>query len=169
MHIKWDRHNIVIHWRPKIIIQQSHNETEFNFCEYCNDEIRDNEEGTYIDNYGYVCDYCLGEHFTYCDDCCEWFHNEKITHIENSNTDVCDRCLETGDYYYCENCGNYFHIDDVQYAEDGSCFCHDCYSDKYTECRECSKEIEICEAEEYVGDLFCSECCSNLIELARAV
>lgn len=48
-------------------------------CDHCGASV-DEEELNGIDAFGDVCDYCLGEHFTYCDDCDEYHRDSDEYH-----------------------------------------------------------------------------------------
>lgn len=62
---------------------------------------------TYVEEIdGYVCDECLGEHYTYCECCHEYHRNGSVAYVGSTGRNVCDDCLERY-YERCDVCGEY--------------------------------------------------------------
>ena len=94
-----------------------------NWCDCCENYTRG--EITYVENYGYVCEDCIGD-FYYCDDCGSFFTFEDIHYIENEDIYVCDECFESN-FTTCDHCGEYLRNDDI-HELDGKDLCEDCYN-----------------------------------------
>ena len=55
-------------------------------------------ELTYVDGVDHVCDECLEDHFTYCDECGEYWDNDFIEVVETEDgRQICERCREAED------------------------------------------------------------------------
>lgn len=96
------------------------------YCECCgHDHLY--RDCTYIDGYGYVCDDCLADEFTCCDECGEWTHNDEITEINVNGRYicVCDSCLDN--YQQCDNCGRWFSTSDLTEHDNGDSYCDECF------------------------------------------
>lgn len=81
-------------------------------CDYCEgrcSELFDvrNEQGDWIQ----VCEDCRDEHYTYCDECEEYWPEDMVSYIDGEN--VCDSCRE--EYCSeCDECGEW-HLDRRMY------------------------------------------------------
>ena len=76
----------------------------------------------------YVCGSCLGENYSYCDDCEEYLPNDEMHEVYVHNDgyrNICECCLEN--YVVCDNCGDYVPVDDARSDDYGNWFCRDCY------------------------------------------
>lgn len=93
-------------------------------CWECGDLI-DREQANYIDSGGYyVCDSCLSDNYTYCDDCCEYHRNDDV--YEDCGRTICSSCAPYNDYWhYCEECDTYVYENNWDY--DAEC-CLNCIS-----------------------------------------
>ncbi len=120
---------------------------------YCDDCYNDNycccghcEEITLIEDSRFiesseisVCDSCLDNHYSECDDCGHYEHNDNITC--DSSTTLCSSCYENN-YITCEQCNTIVHTDYYRYAEcTGESLCESCYDSHYCECSECNPDI----------------------------
>ena len=101
-------------------------DNEYYYCEDCGHLVHQDDIVHISDIDTYVCEDCADRNYYKCDDCGEYVSN--VTYVEGDN--ICDCCLESGDYICCEGCGEYFHIDNIRYSEnqDGY-YCDDCYED----------------------------------------
>lgn len=97
------------------------------YCEHCGEYHRG--ESTYIEGYGYVCDYCRNNYFYYCECCGEYVREDYAYWVECENRYVCDDCLDRY-YSYCEDCGNYFPSDEMNEYDDYLTLCNDCYEER---------------------------------------
>lgn len=91
-------------------------------CDRCGSRITE-DDSTYVDDYGRVCESCLSEDFVWSEksgeyfskmDCIECYSqrwNGAITSTFVHNSDIGDN------YVYCENSNEYWYIDDVVYIE----------------------------------------------------
>lgn len=92
------------------------------WCSFCEEYHRRGE--TYIEGYGWVCDDCLDDHFTYCEECNTWVHNDCSTYIEETDEYICDTCRDRL-YFWCHDCHEYRLIEEAN--EIGDCtICNDC-------------------------------------------
>lgn len=83
----------------------------------------------------FVCDDCLCEHYTYCDECNEHISDDCMDEyfINGSWVHICYDCYN--EYYFqCDECGRVFRTNDMS-ETDG--VCRDCYSEKYFVCENC--------------------------------
>ena len=78
-----------------------YNSGEFEYCNDCEEWYCCDDLNTAHDRYGdevSVCDYCLRNNYTQCDDCGEYFSDRTITEINDHS--YCERCAED---HYDEN------------------------------------------------------------------
>jgi hypothetical protein len=67
-----------------------------------------------------------------CADC-----QEQVTsndYLDNNGEVICESCND--DYFTCDGCSDTCHTDYLNSAND-SCYCNDCYTDRYTSCDDC--------------------------------
>ena len=107
-----------------------------NYCDRCGEYTRNNLSEV-SGRYDYVCESCLEENYTYCEDCDTYVINDDTTYIESKNKYVCDSCLSSN-YFYCDSCENYCDNDDKN-EHDGDFYCNDCFEEDFFECYECDK------------------------------
>lgn len=129
------------------------------YCECC-EEYHVGVE-YYIDcENRYVCESCLNEYYTYCDECGEYFPSDQTTEVTTkwgSDGYVCDHCLE---YYYeeCSECGNCHRHDSMIETYDGDYICGDCQKD-YAKCKECEEWYPKSEMTEIAEGVYvCGDC-----------
>lgn len=113
---------------------EEHGEESNCFCYDCQRERRrtwcdyhecyepyDQDEMTYVENYGRVCNDALENgDFAQCEYCGAWVHTENDDTIYSDHDDVyfcSERCAERRDYYYVNAVSDYLHEDDFQYSE----------------------------------------------------
>jgi hypothetical protein len=96
------------------------------WCEYCEEYHRNDH--AYVDGFGWVCEYCLGEHFVRCAHCGNYVRDDETTYIECDEGDVCEACLSRY-YTYCNDCGEYYPNDQVR-EYDYLMLCDDCYNER---------------------------------------
>ena len=104
------------------------------YCEYCNEYHRGNE--TYVRYYGYVCDDCLENHFSYCERCSTYVMEDNIYYVECEDMYVCENCIDEH-YTRCEDCNEYFPNDEIFYHGDDA-LCEECYDNRV------ENEDEVC-------------------------
>ena len=97
------------------------------YCEYCEEYHRGDE--TYVENYGYVCEWCLERHFSWCDCCDEYVYEDDMYYVECEDRYVCGSCI---DYYYtqCDDCNEYFRNEDIQEYDGYLSLCNNCYDER---------------------------------------
>ena len=97
------------------------------WCEDC-DEYHLNADCTEVRPDYYVCEDCLNEYWTRCDECDDWVRRSETTYIEGEGIDVCEDCLEDK-FEQCVVCNDYYRRIDMHETEDGDYVCHDCYEE----------------------------------------
>ena len=121
------------------------------YCECCEEYVR---EATRVDD-EWICESCLDEYYTRCDDCDEWIYRDNGYYIESRDIYVCDDCYNNS-YRYCEECGEDYHIGDMTWVDElGRYVCDDCAEEKYT-CSKCGSINGNCI--EHEGNLYCPDC-----------
>ena len=84
------------------------------------------EEANFIDDCYVYCDDCLDENCFYCDDCNEYHHNDDKYYVIGVGN-VCESCLNNGDYCQCPDSNNYYRYDDMYYSDrEDLYYCSDC-------------------------------------------
>lgn len=77
---------------------------------------------TYIEHLDQsICSYCLDRHYTYCDICNEWHHDDDCTN------GMCNTCYNEN-YFACAQCLDDVHFDNV-YQHNDEFYCLTCYQD----------------------------------------
>lgn len=96
-------------------------------CHDCDRELEEGEELIYLENYDrYVCQDCLDNNYSQCDDCYDYIDNDDLHSVEGGNRYVCDSCFDS--YYECYDCGEYHYNEDMYYDEDEDrYYCSDCW------------------------------------------
>ena len=104
----------------------------------------------------YVCESCLNEYYTRCDECGYRYENDSMTYLDGR-----DLCPDCRDEYYnvCEECGEWHHNDDLITAITGRGYtvqvCQDCADSCYRRCEECG---QLCHEDFLNGDDICENC-----------
>ena len=98
------------------------------YCDY--HEEYEHEELTYVEGYGYVCDYALdGDSFICCDKCGEYFWVDSDDSVYVDDKCFCsEECAENAGYNYCYECSEWVSAD--EWDEDNDM------------CKECVAELE---------------------------
>lgn len=113
------------------------------YCDYCGEYVRGDVD--YIDG-RYVCEYCVENHFTYCDECHEWHENHEMEYIDGIG-DICYSCL-SDNYTRCEPCGEWMRNEDAHEVTDEFgytyWYCDECY-EEYERTHANKDESEDCE------------------------
>jgi hypothetical protein len=97
------------------------------YCDCC--ERYHRGDSTHIEGEDiHVCDSCLDEYYTYCEECHEYVRNRDTRYVESVDSDICDSCLD--EYYFrCDECGEYYRTRDIaQYIYEDRELCEDCYN-----------------------------------------
>jgi len=114
------------------------------YCAECGDGFDDEDDLYRVhDQHGnevMVCESCLGRHYTCCDRCNEYYHNDRITWVDLGEY-VCKDCLD--EYYEeCDECEEYCDRDDMCNAfRDGKSvrICENCRDRHYMACDHCGE------------------------------
>lgn len=149
-------------------------------CDHCGgrcSELFDvrNEQGDWIQ----VCEDCRDEHYTYCDECEEYWPEDMVSYIDREN--VCVSCRE--EYCSeCDECGEW-HLDRRMYDayRDGEevRICSDCRDELYYCCDRCGDlhhrdDMQMVYRADGCEDYICEDCadhfdtcphCDELIEM----
>jgi hypothetical protein len=95
------------------------------YCDHCDDYHRNEEY--YVSGYGWVCEDCAQEYFTYCECCGHYVREHDSYYIDCEDRYVCEDCVNEF-YTRCDSCGEYFPNGDIHYHNDEA-FCEDCYDE----------------------------------------
>ena len=127
-------------------------------CEDCGCRIHEDDVYWYNDRA-----YC-GDCVTYCEDCEEYVPDRYINVIDDAN--VCDHCLEHGDYYRCEECGDLHYIDCLIETYDGDYYCEDCAEKVLRKCADCKDTYYKDDLiyDEVTDKYYCDDCYACLLE-----
>lgn len=114
-------------------------------CSECGYEAEDKDEFEDIGN-ELVCDGCLAENYTQCDDCDNYVLNNNVFEAKrrqgHATVIVCEQCL-SDDYGVCDGCKSYFHHDIMNSIEDSRgdyyTYCNDCFDDTTRRCDKCGE------------------------------
>lgn len=85
-------------------------------------------------NFDHICGYCSRERLTVCIYCHEAVLRQ-FSVLMNENDRVCTHCVSSHDLVMCHECGWYKVSSDM--TNESSTLCNQCYSDRYTHCRDC--------------------------------
>lgn len=71
-----------------------------------------------------------------CADCSKEIDYED--YFNDCDKPICESCCEN--YFQCEACDDTYHNDDC-YVGNDSCYCSDCYNDRYSACDDCDRAV----------------------------
>ena len=80
-------------------------------CSCCDEWYAPDEDGSYTKNDGWVCERCLDEKYTYCEECEEYLYNEEVHAVKDKDgnfIDMCEDCVEKTGAKRCSECGYYY-------------------------------------------------------------
>ena len=99
------------------------------YCDSCGEYHRGGS--TWIDSESrYVCDSCLDEYYTSCEECGEYVASEDTVYIDGEEIYVC-RCCADNYFTPCEDCGQWFRNTNIlSYNKGEANLCHDCYNER---------------------------------------
>lgn len=124
-----------------VIDEMANGGVRVNRCACCGREIIDGEEMFGTVNGDYICEDCVNEHYTQCEDCGEYFHNENDNYYVTSGGEhICEGCYDN-DYFTCPECGEIVHTDYSHEAPNGDYYCEDCFSEQCTYCADCGEAV----------------------------
>lgn len=124
--------------------------------------LRDECEITTVQNGDDVCQDCLENDYSFCEDCEEYCHNDDMVYINNGYRDegyVCQDCFDRGNYFHCDCCDESF-SDNHLWASDGNRSICDRCSDDYVQCYDCGTIIACGYAnyDEDRDEYYCDDC-----------
>jgi len=106
-------------------------EDDLEECQYCGERFLKWDGMSYVPSEGgYVCDGCLDDNYSWCDDCESYHRNSEMQTVDmwdGGTRSLCDGCLEY--YNICEDCGKYIYEDDTVSCDDGW-ICPDCEEER---------------------------------------
>ena len=110
------------------------------YCDICN-ECHNVDDCEYVDNYGWICDYCLDEYFVKCEDCGDYVHRDDIVvrEVDGWDRELCECCAD--DYIKCDRCGEWVRDNDA-YRCNGKWYCESCLDEIEDEENEDDEENE---------------------------
>lgn len=118
-----------------------------NYCEYCDSNCHEETTTAYDrgSNPIEVCDDCLDHHFTRCERCDSWVHNDNALYVEDVGGYYCRACVD--EYCgVCDCCDSIYHRENIYEAHDRDgdeiYICRDCLDNDYHCCEECGELIE---------------------------
>jgi hypothetical protein len=91
----------------------SDNLTQCNNC----DNYQISEHVTHVDMYTHICTDCRDEHYTTCESCDDWIHNDYTHYHEPSGESLCESCHESRVEDESENAGYYQPAQHERYAD----------------------------------------------------
>lgn len=95
----------------------------------CCDDICVEEDATYVSGHGYICDYCLEEHFRECEECGVYTHYDELTYVESEDGYFCESCIERY-FVECGECGELIRKTWAnKHPDTGVPICDDCYGE----------------------------------------
>ena len=117
-------------------------------CDCCGERVHGesyevrNANGEWAD----VCEECLNQYYTYCDECNEYWPNDSITYV--NGTDYCPDCLKEH-CCQCEDCGDWMEPEDIYICYDAEGnphqLCPVCLEDRgYVYCEDCGEYVQPC-------------------------
>jgi len=131
LHNKWDKSDI-----PNLVTCETHTpdsqtgvtpeyEDDRPYCEFCEGNA---DEVSYVESsQQYVCDYCLENHFSTCDQCGE-IHLDSDSHRGEHGEVYCSVDCYSENYTVCEQCDDEIGITETK-EYDNETLCKDCYKD----------------------------------------
>ncbi len=121
-------------------------ENEFCHCEECGKLIHADDSIWCGDNCFLYCQDCAKEYTFTCENCGE-IHSIDRRNITGDNREICNYCIENGEYYYCADCGELYYYEDLHYNEnDDADYCEDCF-ENHNHCQFDYKNAENRESE----------------------
>jgi len=109
-----------------------------------------------------LCSRCIFNDCVSCDRCDEYFYTHNLTHVQDSNSDYCTRCLNRVSVVQCRDCAEYF-AEGYTIADDtGNVYCYSCECDHLSRCNECGDNVE--DSEEIHGRAYCRDCAQEIEE-----
>lgn len=120
-----------------------------------------------VDDCGYtekqfVCEACRSD-YDECHDCNHLVHDDDTCEAtrrvrrephgwpRRTSVTVCPSCRDD-DYSECEACGGLFHEDLVRHSDGGDHYCEGCFSERYTACCDCGRELQRDDDDHYTED-----------------
>jgi hypothetical protein len=91
----------------------------------CDDCGRYYDETTTVSGGDRVCNNCLESHYTLCDICEEWEHDNHIEFLSHDDSYVCDSCAPS-ELTSCSNCQCDIIADRHAHDDEGNYYCDDC-------------------------------------------
>lgn len=133
------------------------------YCYSCDETVYANEVSLVGENY--VCNSCLGDYYSRCESCNEWYDNENIREGADERY-YCDNCIEEDNCGpRCQLCGDFVEYgDDCYVGDDMTVYtCADCDAElenKHTqECLACHQQVPASTVRfDPSGSAFCTSC-----------
>lgn len=97
-------------------------------CHFCGAVLSETDAHEFDDII--MCEHCLDEHTTLCDNCLESIWKSEAEGMPSYA--LCRYCYENN-YCNCEECGRLIHNDDAVYSDDNDePYCQSCYDKLYS-------------------------------------
>jgi len=149
-------------------ITEATEENYYATCEFCDENIRCEEDAYYVDGFT-MCSSCHEDKVFYCE-CCdsERISGNEEVYIESEKITVCRNCQH--EYYLlCEDCKQYINRDSILVIESSKEFiCSSCLinSDRYAQCA-CCNEVRYSDEMKYleeINEFYCEECYREILD-----
>ena len=145
---RFNRHNDMLsdlHFATTSYQQQFYlyDTDDYGVCDDCGDVVRD-DDLTMVAGGNRVCQGCLDEGYSYCEECSKWHPCDKMVEMHTScySSDrpywVCPDCAENIGHK-CEHCGKWYQDDVCRLGADGEWYCDDCWNENFVTCEECGE------------------------------
>lgn len=130
-------------------------------CAMCGD-YEEEDDMYYVEDRGYICEYCFNRHYFYCNRCGETFNQSELCNCDGN--DYCETCASVKGYTVCDDCQEY--TQDYHVTVDGQTLCANCADAqgyKYCDvCGECHDDNVTVDGEEINT---CETCASGRYDL----
>ena len=111
---------LVLTNRGSIVLESTSGYVSGCTCDYCGGSAHE-EEMTWVDNHGRVCEYCTDTEFTYVEGIYEYVHNDDVITVclrSGGQTRYEARLHEDDEVVWCECVEEYWLIDHTEYSEE---------------------------------------------------
>lgn len=138
---------------------------DYIICDDCGEFTRE-DCATIVNNGDKVCEYCLDNHYSYCEHCNEYVYNDDVVEVHTGRYSEywCSDCADN-DAFRCDDCGKWYSTNDhYSYNVEGDTICEDCINNgNYGYCEDCQeyyydRHINYCEEDECY---YCDDCYEN--------
>jgi hypothetical protein len=106
-------------------------DNDFASCGSCGRIVRSDETTTVQPGDQTWCERCTDRNATSCDRCDEYFEGERgVTHLQDTNTDLCRDCYDNSDAFYCQGCDENYSYGAYGGSNDDGSYCTSCHTEE---------------------------------------